>query len=187
MNVEEKLAAVEEAAQDLCSISDNIVKAYAQELDDLMTDLRRDIIEKEGTDRELEGYLFELGNLIYFLGSKLETVGLKEDISKLLVKECYNNAYLTNRLKDSEQKNKMTVAELTALAENTSKEDSAVNAIYSKVYKQLKYKIDAAYDMVNSIRKIITRRMQEISLSNSFGNRDSISFNSKADEETLPF
>ena len=40
-----------------------------------------------------------------------------------------------------------------------------MNSIYSRVYKQIKLKMDAGYDMVNTLRKVISRRMQEASLS----------------------
>ena len=31
----------------------------------------------------------------------------------------------------------------------------------TRAYKQVRYKIDAAYEMVNTLRKIITKRMNE--------------------------
>jgi len=103
--------------------------------------------------------------MLYFLGSKLETVGVKDDLSKLAAKESYNEAYLSNRMKDAEHRNKTTVAELTALAEDASKYETVLNSLYARVYKQIKFKMDAGYDMVNSLRKIISKRMQDQSLS----------------------
>lgn len=146
-------------------ITNSILESYTKDFDELMVDLKRDIIDNEPTDMLLEKYLLELDNILYFLGSKLESVGIKEDISNLLTKEVYNNSYLNNRVKDIEKRNKFTVAELTALAENDSTQQSVIRSIYSRVYKQIKLKIDAGYDTVNSLRKIITRRMQETNLS----------------------
>ena len=146
-------------------ITNSILESYTKDLDELMVDLKRDIIDNEPTDMLLEKYLLELNNILYFLGSKLECVGIKEDISNLLTKEVYNNSYLNNRVKDTEKRNKFTVAELTALAENDSTQQGVIHSIYSRVYKQIKLKIDAGYDTVNSLRKIITRRIQETNLS----------------------
>lgn len=147
------------------SISDKLVQSYTGDLDQLMRDLHTDAIKNDASDKELEKYLLELNNMLYFLGMKLETVGIKDDLSKLAAREAYNDAYLRNRLKDAEQRNKTTVAELTALAEEASRYETVLNALYSRVYKQIKFKMDAGYDMVNSLRKIITKRMQDQSLS----------------------
>lgn len=145
-------------------ISDSIVQKYTKDFDDLMYDMKSDLVQNDATDKELEKYLFELGNMLYFLGSKLEDVGIRDDISKLAAKEAFNNAYLANRIKDAENRNKTTVAELTAMSEDASRYETVLNSLYSRVYKQIKFKMDAGYDMVNSIRKIITKRMQDSSL-----------------------
>lgn len=155
----------EDNVQYFTNISDTLVAQYTSELDELMRDLYQDAVKKDASDMELEKYLLELNNMLYFLGSKLETVGVKDDLSKLAAKESYNDAYLKNRLKDTENRNKTTVAELTALAEDASKYETVLNSLYARVYKQIKFKMDAGYDMVNSIRKIISKRMQDQSLS----------------------
>ena len=147
------------------SISDELVQQYTGDMDGLMKDLYVDCIQNDAEDRVLEKYLLELNNMLYFLGSKLETVGIKDDLSKMAAKESFNDAYLKNRLKDAENRNKTTVAELTALAEDASKYEAVLNSLYSRVYKQIKFKMDAGYDMVNTLRKIITKRMQDQSLS----------------------
>lgn len=145
-------------------ISNKLIKSYVGDFDQLMSDLKVDIIDNEATDLLLEKYLLELNNMLYFLSSKLETIGIKDDLSKMAAKEVFNEAYLSNREKDMERKNKTTVAELTAIAEDESKYESVLNSIYSRVYKQIKMRMDAGYDMVNSIRKIITKRIQDASL-----------------------
>ncbi len=152
-------------------ISDKLVKLYTEDIDQLMHDLYGDCIENDASDSVLEKYLLELNNMLYFLGTKLETVGIKEDLSKMAAKESFNDAYLENRLKDAEQRNKTTVSELTALAERESRYESVLNSLYSRVYKQIKYKMDAGYDMVNTLRKIITKRMQDQNLS-MYNNRN---------------
>ncbi len=164
-SMDEVFSSTEDNVQYFTDISDNLVKSYTSDMDSLMSDLYTDCIQNDASDKVLEKYLLELNNMLYFLGSKLETIGIKEDLSKLASKESYNNAYLRNRLKDAEQRNKTTVAELTALAEDASKYETVLNSLYSRVYKQLKFKMDAGYDMVNSLRKIITKRMQDQSLS----------------------
>jgi len=163
--MDEVVQTTETNEQYFTGISDKLVTEYTADLDGLMRDLYQDAIQKDASDKELEKYLLELNNMLYFLGSKLETVGVKDDLSKLAAKESYNEAYLSNRMKDAEHRNKTTVAELTALAEDASKYETVLNSLYARVYKQIKFKMDAGYDMVNSLRKIISKRMQDQSLS----------------------
>lgn len=146
------------------SMSDSLVTLYTKNMDELMSDLYVDCIQNDASDMALEKYLLELNNMLYFLGTKLETVGIKDDLSKMASKEAFNNAYLRNRLKDAENRNKTTVAELTAIAEASSKYETVLNSLYARVYKQIKFKMDAGYDMVNSLRKIISKRMQDQNL-----------------------
>ena len=145
-------------------ISDNLVKSYSQDLDQLMMRVYRDCVETEPSDKILEMYTMELSNALYFIGARVESVGIKEDLTKMAAKEAYNDAYL-DHMDTGDAKKKPTVAELTALSEDDAKYQTVVNSIYSRVYKQLKTKVDAAYEMLNSIRKIISKRMQESQLS----------------------
>lgn len=145
-------------------VSDQLVESYSSDLDNLMSRIRRDCVDVEPSDEALERYTMELSNSLYFIGQKLETVGIKEDLTKMATKEAYNTAYL--RYSDTGNGGKKpTVAELTAMSEDDSKYQSVINSIYSRVYRQLKYKVDAAYEMLSSIRKIISKRMQEAQLS----------------------
>jgi vacuolar-type H+-ATPase subunit B/Vma2 len=146
------------------NISDSIVKTYSEDLDKLMARIYEDCVNVEPSDKTLEAYTMELSNALYFIGARVESVGIKEDLTKMAAKEAYNDAYL-NHMDVADAKKKPTVAELTALSEDDSKYQQVINSIYTRVYKQLKYKVDSAYEMLNSLRKVISRRMQESQLS----------------------
>ena len=146
------------------NISDKLLDAYSADLDSIMNRIKADCVEVEPSDKILENYTMELSNTLYFVGQKLESVGIKDDLSKMAAKEIYNESYL-NYLDTGDAKKKPTVAELTALSEADAKYQTVVNSIYSRVYRQLKYKVDAAYEMLSSIRKIISKRMQDNQLS----------------------
>ncbi len=169
-----------EAIKDMMEYTDENVKyfndvaketadKYTKHLDELMQTLYK-VIKKTDADNEipskdLERYYLELTNLIYFMGNKLEQLSIYGDMAKSAEKEVYNRAYLNNQIKDSEKKNKTTVAENQAVAEQESQYESVVSLIYEHAYKIVKFKIDAAKDMVGTLRKIISRRMQEEQLS----------------------
>ena len=154
----------ESNAEYYTNISDKLVEAYSQGLDSLMSRIKADCVETEPSDKVLEMYILELSNALYFVGQKLETVGVKEDLTKFAAKEVYNEAYL-KYIDTGDAKKKPTVAELTAMSEDDAKYQNVINSIYSRVYRQLKYKVDASYEMLSSLRKILSKRMQDNQLS----------------------
>lgn len=157
------------------SVSMSTVNFYSDSLDAVMQNLYKDvIINPNAPDEMLEKYFLELTSTLYFCGEKLEHLGVYDDMSKSAMKEVYNKAYLDNQQKTVEGKNKTTVAENQAVAEAASVYESAVNSIYSRAYKIFKYKIDAGYEMVKTLSKIISRRMQETQLASPDRNSEMI-------------
>lgn len=150
------------------------VKAYSEALDNLMADLYEDCVKnKNPSDETLENYFLELTNMLYFMEEKVEALGVYADMSKAAAKEVYNKAYLGNQVKDEiDKKNKTTIAENVAVAENKSQYETVVGAIYDHSYKIVRNKVDAAYEMVGTLRKIISRRMAESQL--SYGSNTSL-------------
>lgn len=147
-----------------------VVNAYTETLDDLMKQIYNDVISVDYPSIDvLEKYFLELTNTVYFMGEKLEALGVRDDMSKAQYQEIYNKCYLSNQIKDEDRKNKTTVAENKAVAENASIYEGTVNSIYNRAYRMVKYKIDAANEMIKSLSKIISRRMQE----NNYGDRGS--------------
>ena len=149
------------------NITKDVLEAYSRKLDKLMLNIYTE--KKKPIEMPLdflENAYLELTNLLYFMGDKLEQLGINNDMSKAAKQEVYNKAYLENQVKDTDKKNKTTVAENVAVAEQSAQYESVINSIYARAYKMLKYKIDAGYEMVNTLRKIITKRMSEMELSN---------------------
>ena len=170
------LDAIEESSNIILNISNNILKSYTQHLDDLMQDLYSKVANPSTniSDTDLERYYLELTNLVYFMGEKLETVGVKDDISRAAAKEMYNKSYLDTAkspaavIGNSGKATKLTVSEITAIAESAAINEQVINMIFSRVYKQIKFKVDAAFEMIGTLRKIISKRMQEQQLSAGF-------------------
>lgn len=163
------------------NIATETANRYTEVLDKLMKIIYSGVVKDDATDEQLEKYYLELTSVVYFMGDKLEQLNISGDMAKASEKEVYNKAYLSNQIKDSERKNKTTVAENQAVAEQESQYEAVVSSIYEHAYKMVKFKIDAAKDMINTLRKVISRRMQEQQLS-SFGN-GKISSNSVFSED----
>lgn len=141
-------------------IAQQTVGVQTKELDKLMKDIYDDIINQEDPPTiNIEKYFLSLSNCLYFLGDRLEKVGLYDDLSRTQAKEKYNNAYIdqVNQVGNK----KVTVAEAQTSAENQSLYENMVNIIYARSYKIFKYKIDAAQTMLSSLSKMLSKRMQD--------------------------
>ena len=144
-----------------------VAKEYSRDLDNIMENINKEIMSVDSAPLNiLENYFLELSNCLYFMADKIEQLGVYDAMSKNAYKEVYNRAYL-NLTDIGDAKKKPTVAELTATAENEAQYESVVSDIYSKAYKIVKNKIDAANTVLSCISKIISKRMTEMQLTNT--------------------
>lgn len=141
-------------------ISDDLVKKYCRDLDEIMSRVR-DLLTRNSsvTDVELEYYILDLANTLYFTGSAQEDLGIKEDVCKSIRQEVYSKA--------RESATGKTVADKTAQAELVAQAETMTLSIYSRAYKKVKLRVDAGYEMLNSLKKVMNRRISELELSNS--------------------
>lgn len=145
----------------------DVVRAYSEPLDNLMKDLYVECIKNKDTSIEkLEEYYLELSNMIYFMIDRLEKLGVYADMAESASKEVYSKNYLASSgLKDAQGKSKSTVAELQAKATEASQYESVVSSIYDRAYNILKGKISAGQDMMNTIRRILSTKTEEMKMS----------------------
>ena len=109
------------------------------------------------TDEELDDFIMNLSTYIYFAGTMVEQLGIRDDIAKSVYREHYNT-YRANI-------DKGTVTDKDSLAELASQDQQLVSSIYTRAYKTLKSKVDNAQELLNSCKKVMSRRMQEYNLS----------------------
>lgn len=141
-------------------ISDKLIEKYCKSLDVEMEVIRLELKENNSlTDDTLEKHILELANTLYFTGSAQEDLGIKEDTCKAIRQEVYSKA--------REQATGKTVADKTAQAELVAQAETMTLAIYSRAYKKVKLRMDAGYEMLNSLKKVMNKRITEMELSNS--------------------
>lgn len=148
---------VENDAEKIDDIVNIIIKPYCKDLDNYVSFIR-DILkdgENPPTVHELEDFCMNLSTNIYFAGGMQEQLGIKDDISKAIYKEIYHSA------RDNASG---TVADKDSLAELASQSEYLTNICYSRAYKIMKYKIEAAQELLSSCKKIISRRIAETEL-----------------------
>lgn len=148
LHVEDNSATIDEIVKDIinpyCKSLDNYVSFIADCLGDG---------NNPPTDAELDDFCLNLSTYIYFAGGMCEQLGIRDDISRAVYKEMYHS-------KRSELE-RGTVADKDSLAELGSQQEQIVNICYSRAYKILKAKISAAQELLQSCKKVLSRRMQE--------------------------
>ena len=146
---------VEKASVNVDEIVDGIIKPYCKDLDKyvrFIAECLRDG-EKPPTTAELEDFCLNLSTDIYFASGMCEQLGVRDDISKAIWKEMYNTARDNNATG--------TVADKNTQAELQSQHEQLVNVCYSRAYKTMKAKVDAAQELLSSCKKVLSHRMQE--------------------------
>lgn len=150
---------VEENSGKLERTINEIIEVYSGELDEYLNFvrgiLRND--EQPPTDAELDDFALNISTLIYFTSVGCEQMGIRDDLSRAAYKEAYNVA---RSLLD-----KGTVADKNMQAEIDAQAEHIVNIVYSKAYKILKAKVESAQEVLASVKKVMSRRMNEAELS----------------------
>jgi len=156
-------------------IINTTVENYTSHLDEIMTTIYDELVEKEDIPIEIiERQFVKLTNTVYFIGSTLESLGIRDDLSEAMYKEVYNKEYLDQQ--NIQRDKKLTQATLQALADNKALYENTLNMIYARAYKIMKFKIDSANEMIRTLSKVMSRRMQESQLVASADRRVETSF-----------
>lgn len=138
---------------------DGIVEEYCRHLDNYMKQINDALLNpKDGTlsDFELDQIILNIPAMVYFTSNALESLGVLEDVSKAVRSEVYN------KVRDLSEG---TVADKDSLAELASQPETIIYIVHQRAYKKVKARIDAAYEMLNSAKKVLGRRVAEMQLS----------------------
>lgn len=148
------------------NITTQVAQSYTADLDALMLEIKENRDNKISGDT-LEKYINSLSNILYFIGEKMEAVGIRNDVARSLRQEVYNKTYLENDVEKevNGKKVKPTKDANIAVAEEESKYESVISNIYERTYRIIKFKIDAGFEKLSSLKKQLSRRMQETDLS----------------------
>ena len=156
---------VETSSNKMDEIVDTIITSYVEELDKYVSHIDERLCDKGNppADEELDKFCLNLSSLIYFASSMSERLGIRDDIAKATYKEVYNTT------RDSAEKG--TVQDKNTLAELSAQQEQLVSVAYTRAYRIVKAKVDSAQELLASIKKVISRRMQDQQLTNISGGR----------------
>ncbi len=147
----------------------NLVKEECEALDDLMSDMYIDCIKNQDdvTLEVLEKYYLELSNMIYFMNDRVEKLGVMADMAKSAYNVVHNNKLIeASEVKDDKGKTRAS-AICTAEAEIKAYNDEIVSDVYRHAYSAVKAKVASGIDMMNTIRRILSTRTEEMKLANA--------------------
>ena len=135
-------------------IVNRLVSDYCKPLDDYMNFIKGilDDMVNPPNDRELDDFTLNIPVLLYFTGEAQEALGVKEDVAKAIKQELYNEIY---------DKSTGTIADKTAAAELATQNEYIAHIAYQRAYKKIKLRMEAANETLQSIKKVISRRMVE--------------------------
>ena len=156
---------VEDNSKIIDGIVNDIIQPYCGDLDKYVAfvqDCLKDG-DRPPTNGELEDFCLNLSTLIYFAGGFCEQLGVRDDIAKAVYKEMYNS---------KRDECGGTIADKNSFAELQSQQEQLVSICYTRAYKTLKAKVDSAQELMSSVKKVLSHRMQEEELtriSSNFG------------------
>lgn len=154
---------IEDSSSEIDEIVNNIITPYIKPLDDYVSFVAS--ILKDGnnapTAEELDDFIINLSTQIYFASGLSEQLGIRDDIAKAVYKETYHNK--RNSLDSG------TVSDKDSIAELASQKEQLISVAYSRSFKIVKNKVEAAQEMVSSIKKVISRRTVESELTRMVG------------------
>ena len=156
--MEEKMLQCDGLSEEMQIYVDEIVTRWTSDLDIVMKSISEHINMGFIDDSTLQNIVLTLANTLYFSLEGLEKVGVKEDVCRHIREEVFIDArkVATGTVKDRDGE---------ALLACTN--EDMITIIYSRAYKTIKQKVDAGYEMLNSVKKVMSKRMTEDELSNS--------------------
>lgn len=165
-DVKNLIDSVDSSSNYLDDIVDSLVQSCCQELDDYIIYVKRllDDVDTPITDGELDDIILTIPTLLYFAGNAQESLGIREDISKMDETSKYNQVLVEAP---------GTVQAKQAYAKLQTQNETLATMVYQRACKKIKLRCDYACEILQSSKKILSRRVAELELSRSSVNRNS--------------
>lgn len=149
---------VDKHSKTLNDIVTEIVTPYCRDVDNYVKWIHELLADGTNppTDEELEDMCLNLSTRIYFMSDACEQLGIKDDISKAIRNEIFNK---------KRDEITGTIADKDAYAELESQQEQITNICYNRAYRIIKAKVDNAQELLQSCKKVLSRRMVSLELS----------------------
>ena len=158
----EKVHKNNERVESLTAVVREMVKGIVDEvcadLDKYMVQIDEILCDKDSpvSDDELEDFTLNLPSLLYLVSSRREALKVKEDVAKAVYKDVYNRV---------REKAQGTVADKDTAADLAAQSEAITVIVLQRAGSTIKTREEAAWEMLNSVKKVLTRRTEEMRLS----------------------
>lgn len=139
-----------------------IVDEACSELDEYMALIDKILRDAETpvSDAELEDFTLNLPSLLYIVSARREALKVKEDVAKAVHKDVYNRV---------REKSQGTVADKDTAADLAAQSEAITVIVLQRAGSTIKTREEAAWEMLNSVKKVLTRRTAELELTRQTG------------------
>lgn len=148
----EKVNEIDRHSEAITKLVAQISKPATRELDVIMDRIYKVIKDGDAPLPILEDNLLRLTATIYNTTVNVEQIGVQSDMSKAVYTDVYQNAI---------RNASGTIQEKAANADIAAQYSALAMDIRTRAYKIGKAKLDAAENMMNALRKVITSRVAE--------------------------
>lgn len=157
-SMNELSANVESNAQQLDELVDELVNSCCEELDKYILYVKSclDDVDRPINDVELDDFIMTIPTLLYFTGNAQESLGIREDVARITELNKYNDIFINLE---------GTVAAKQSIAKLKTQDESIMTMVYQRACKKIKARIDSAYEILQSCKKVLSRRVSEMELS----------------------
>ena len=161
-NVQKNNERVESLTAVVREMVKNIVDEACKDLDKYMKQIDEILCDKDSpvSDEELEDFTLNLPALLYLVSSRREELKVKEDVAKAIYKDVYNHV---------REKAQGTVADKDTAADLASQSEAITVIVLQRAGSTIKTREEAAWEMLNSVKKVLTRRIAELELTQQTG------------------
>lgn len=153
---------VDALASDVQKMVSEIVNNACKTLDDYMKLIDEILCDKDQpvSDEELEDFTLNLPSMLYTVSAAREGLKVKEDVSRAIYKDVYNRV---------REKARGTVADKDTAADLAAQSEAITVIVLQRAVSTIKTREEAAWEMLNSVKKVLSRRISEMELSRQSG------------------
>lgn len=153
--------------ENLTDVVRSMVKTFVSEacgeLDNYMSQIDKILTNDEGapvSDDELEDFTLNLPSLLYLTAARREELRIKEDVAKAVYKEVFNRV---------REKAQGTVADKDTAADLAAQAEAISVIVLQRAGSSIKSREEAAWEMLNSVKKVLSMRIAELDLTKQAG------------------
>jgi hypothetical protein len=152
-DIDENSLYVQSLVDDLVNQCCGSLDKYIEYVKDILNDTDREV-----TNEELDDIIMAIPTILYSVGVCQEKLGIKSDVSSSSRQLQYNKIYIDTA---------GTAGIKKAVADNELFNESLITVVYDRAYDIIKSKINFAFEILQSAKKVMSRRISELELSRS--------------------